>query len=127
MRSLRPWILCTALGCFAAGMASGIVVREALASPPDAGSARDADYVRRFAAEFGLDERQERLLWEICASRRAREMEILGQAVVDDLPPALRSGIEEARRLQALRIRALLRPDQLARYEKASSEGDTKR
>jgi hypothetical protein len=124
---LRLWILTSALGCFAAGMTSGLVIPEVLDARADGPevSGRDADYIARFVQEFQLDARQQRQLRLVCADRRRKELEVLQNAVVDDLPPELQAPIREARRLQTERIRKLLHPDQLARFD-AMAQPDRK-
>lgn len=117
--SLRLWILTSSLGCFAAGMTSGLVIPEVIDARANdlEVSGRDAGYVEKLVQDFQLDSRQERLLLLVCADRRRKELEVLQNAVVDELPPELQAPIREARRLQTERIRKLLRPDQLARFD----------
>lgn len=117
--SLRLWILSSALGCFAAGMTSGLVIPDVIDArthDPEV-SGRDADYIDKLVRDFELDGRQARLLRLVCADRRHKELEVLQNAVVDELPPELQAPILEARRWQTERIRKLLRPEQLARFD----------
>lgn len=119
MNSLRLWILTSALGCFAAGMTSGLVLPDVLQARADAlANDRDEAYVRQFVADFGLDRRQEMVLRAIRADRRQKELAALRSAGLNELPPRLQAQILEARRRETERIRMLLRPDQQVSFDK---------
>lgn len=92
-----------------------------------AGSDAPADptevYVRRLAQDYGLDREQERLLRIVVQKRVADELAVLRGAQFELLPPALQTQIRTVRRWEEERIRRLLKPEQLARFDREVAGG----
>lgn len=119
MNRVRLWILGVTLGSFAAGMSVGLVVTK-VASAQGEKSGVDADYVRELVTTYGLSSGQERLLRFALQSWREEEIAVLTSAEATQLPEPIQRRLLQASRQLEQRIRALLDPEQRARYDEAS-------
>lgn len=117
--SERGWVLLLAAGSFAAGLVLGLLLPGAVSALDGGEAAADPqqDYVRRMAADFGLSKDQERVLHMVVATRQDEELGVLRRADFEQLPAALQTQIKNVRRREVERIRALLNPAQLLRYD----------
>lgn len=120
MKRLRLWILGATLGSFLAGMNAGLVIPRWMAG--DHAAARDTDqaYVRSLVADFALRADQERSLWFVLERCREEEEAAFRSAEPSLLPPSLQTQLLEARGRREQRFRALLDPEQRARYDLVS-------
>lgn len=121
MKRLRLWILGATLGSFLAGMNAGLVIPRWLTSDHDAaGPESDQAYVRSLVADFALRADQERRLRFVLQRCREEEEAAYRSAEPALLPPSLQTQLLEARGRMEQRIRALLDPEQRARYDLVS-------
>lgn len=111
---------------FSAGVAVGLVVPSALGS--DRTGAPDAveRQVRRYEADFGLSERQARLLRAILLEREQRRRSIV-LAAPRLWPKELRTQIEQADREADRLIWALLDEEQRRKYRRLQADNDKDR
>lgn len=119
MKQVRFWILGAALGCFASGMTVGSVIPGFAASGAGCGPADGGDesYVSRFAADYGLQPAQERLLRLVVQSRVQDELQAFRGADFESLPESLKGQLRLLRGRADSRIRALLSVEQRQRYD----------
>lgn len=118
----RIWILSCAVACFAAGVGTGLVLPGVVAAwGGDAdGLDHDESYVQRMTSALGLSPDQvQKLRCVMLGYKQEREAAYaaLRSTSLDRLPPSLKRDLIEASRRQSARIREILRPDQLARYD----------
>jgi hypothetical protein len=116
----QSWILAAALGCFAAGMITGLVAPglvDALAGPgPEPHP--DVQYVRKMASDFGLSAQQERSLAMVVQARREAQLDVFEKADFDLLPEVLKNQLKTVRRQTDERIRHVLNREQRERYDR---------
>ncbi len=123
MNRVRLWILGAALGSFAAGMSTGLLIPKVFAGE-DGVPAVDAEYVRDIVAKYGLTASQERSLRLVLSSWRQEEFRVLTSAEAAQLPPQIQNRLLAARSRLEQRTRALLDEQQRARYDLESRATD---
>lgn len=118
MDSLRLWILGAAAGSFAAGVAVGHLFPMATAASE--APALDLAYASDLTARYGLTSEQQRQLRAVLQVEWARSIEIVLSAAGNQLPQPQQGQMKDLRNTTEKRIRALLDPEQRARYDRES-------
>jgi hypothetical protein len=118
---LRLWILGAALGSFAAGMNFGLAIPAVVAAiDDDAAADPDQAYVQTLTADYALTAAQQRSLRVVAQRWREEELAVFRGAELSQLSPAMQGQLLTVRTRLEQRIRALLDPEQLARYDQKS-------
>lgn len=119
MSRSQRWILGCALGCFAAGMTTGLVLPDVWAAVRGPASTDDPDetYASRLALDYGLDEAQRRTVLVVLRAGHEEELAVFRRAEFAQLPASLQAELKQVRRQQVQRIRYVLDPTQRARYD----------
>ena len=127
MNRTRRWILATAVGCFAAGMSAGLAFPGVVAACRGSAGAGDPDedYVRRFAADYGLTAAQQRALRIVLQQRVDDELEVY-HSEFEQLPASVRAMLESVRRKASQRTRALLDEQQRLAYDRKTGPQEGK-
>jgi hypothetical protein len=116
MRTLRLWILGSAVGCFAAGM----VVGHTFSHAADSATEDIVEQVRDLTGRYGLSADQQQRLHLVLQHGREREIAILRSAQVDQLPPPQMAAVLKERNATEQRLRKLLDDEQRERYDRES-------
>lgn len=126
MNAAQRWILACAVGCFAAGMATGIAASRIWPGccGAEADDEADEQYARQLAADYGLSTAQLRTLRLVLRARHDEELAVFRRADFAQLPPRLQAELSQARRQERLRIRQLLDEDQRGRFDRQCGKDD---
>ena len=117
MNRLQTWMLTIAFACFGAGIATGTAVPRVIAT----GQAHHQDnpdepYVQDLAKRLNLDQDQLRLLRKVHLAFR-KDTYDMAIRLQSKWPAEMRSQLQTFNRKKALRVRALLTPEQRERYD----------
>lgn len=117
MSRLRSWMLATALACFGAGIATGTAVpRIITAKQVSHRDNPDELWIQNLVEHLSLSQDQLRLLRKVHLAFR-KDTYDMAIRLQSQWPAEMQSQLQTFHRKKALRVRALLTPEQRERFD----------